>query len=136
MFHREIRDLILAFFLLSLGGLLLHVRIHPPSESLFNWIPLVFTLVNILAIPILFNRKGTVAYAYLFAWATCITGTVGMTYFSITTWHVPYTVTDFVMKSTFPDIVILWTKIFLAHRILRFHWPDGVSVGWKGGCSE
>jgi hypothetical protein len=136
MFRREIRELILAFLFLSLGGLLLHVRIHPPSESLFNWIPLFFTIVNTLGIPFLFNRRDTVPYAYIFTWATVTAGTVGMAYFSITTWNIPVTVINVVLKSTLPDIIILWAKILLAHKILRFHWPGGVAMRREGGCAE
>ena len=128
MFRREVRELILAYFLLSLGGLLLHLRIHPPSHSLFNWIPFLFTLMNTLVIPFLFNRRDTVIYAYLFAWATITVGTFGMAYFSLTNLKAPVTLFEVFWKSTLPDIIILWAKIFLAHKILRFHWPEGVDV--------
>ena len=136
MFLKEIRGLIWALILLSLGGLLLHIRIHPPSKDLFYWIPFLFALVNTLIIPFLFNRRETVAYAYLFTWATVIAGTVGMAYFSITTWKLPITAINVVLKSMLPDIIMLWSKIFLAHKILRFYWPDGVTAKWEGGCTE
>jgi hypothetical protein len=136
VFRKEIRELIWALILLSFGGLLLHLRIHPPSESLFYWIPFLFALMNTLVIPFLFNRRETVAYAYLFTWATVIAGTVGMAYFSITTWNLPVTAISVILKSMLPDIIMLWSKIFLAHKILRFHWPDGVTTKWEGGCTE
>jgi hypothetical protein len=136
MFLKEIRGLIWALILLSLGGLLLHIRIHPPSKDLFYWIPFLFALVNTLIIPFLFNRRETVAYAYLFTWATVIAGTVGMAYFSITTWKLPVTMINVMLKSMLPDIIMLWSKIFLAHKILRFHWPEGVTTKWEGGCTE
>lgn len=136
MFRREIRDLILAFFLLSLGGLILHARVHPPSQSLLNWIPLFFTVVNTLGLPFLFNRRDTVTYAYLFTWATVAAGTVGMAYFAIDNWDMPVTLANIVTKSTFPDILILWSKIFLAHKILSFHWPKGMILKWEGGCKK
>ena len=69
MFRKEIRELIWAFFLVSLGGLLLHLRIHPPAQSLFNWIPCAFGLMGTFVLPVLFNRRETVAYAYLLTWA-------------------------------------------------------------------
>ena len=123
MFRRELRELILAFFFMSLGGLLLHLRIHPPSKSLLNWIPFYFALMNTLVIPFLFNRRDTVVYAYLFAWATVAVGTVGMAYISITTWKMPVTPITIILKSTFPDILILWAKILIAHKILRHYRP-------------
>ena len=126
MFKREIRELILAFCFLSFGGLILHLRIHPPSESLFFWIPVFFAAVNTFILPFLFNWRKTVASAYLFTWATMIAGTVGMALMSIITWNNPVTVFNIIFKSTFPDIIIMWSKIFIAYRMLRFHWPDGV----------
>ena len=136
MFRREIRELIWAFVLLSLGGFLLHLRIHPPSKSLFYWIPFLFALLNTLVIPFLFNRRETVAYAYLFTWATVIVGTVGMAYFSITTWKLPVTAINVILKSMLPDIIMLWSKIFLAHKILSFYRPHGFAAKWERGCVE
>ncbi len=129
MFKKEIRDLILAFCFLSFGGLILHLRIHPPSESLFFWIPVLLAAVNAFILPFLFNWRKTVASAYLFTWVTMIAGTVGMAVMSIITWNNPVTVFNIFFKSTFPDIIIMWAKIFIAHRMLRFHWPDGVVTG-------
>jgi hypothetical protein len=89
-----------------------------------------------VALPFFFNRRQTVAYAYLLTWAAVCAGTVGMGYFSITTWKGPITLTTVIMTSTFPDIAILWSKVFLAHKILRFHWPAGVAARWERGCIE
>jgi hypothetical protein len=136
MFQKEIREPIWAFFLISLGGLLLHLHLHPPALSLFNWLPCAFGVVSTLALPFLLNRRDTVAYAYLFTWASVCAGTVGMSYFSITTWKGPVTVTAVIIKSMLPDIIVLWSKVFLAHKILRFHWPEGMAAGWKRGCIE
>ena len=136
MFCREIREVIWAFFFLSLGGLLLHLRIHPPSENLFNWIPFGFGVLSTLVLPFLFNSRKTVAYAYLFTWASIVAGTVGMIYFSITTWNLAVTVQTLILKSTLADVIILWTKAFLAQKALRFHWPMGVVRRWEGGCAQ
>ncbi len=57
--QKDIRMLIQAFVLLSVGGLMLHIRIHPPAASLFNWIPVAFGAVNILLLPLLFRRADT-----------------------------------------------------------------------------
>jgi hypothetical protein len=44
MFRKEVRELIWVYFFVSLGSLLLHLRIHPPKDSVFNWIPAAFDL--------------------------------------------------------------------------------------------
>lgn len=136
MFQKEVRDLIWAFFLLSLGGLLLHLRIHPPANSLFNWIPAVFGAVNAFLLPFLFNNRTTVPWAYLITWGTVAIGTVGMSYYSIVNWSFPITVKTVLMYSTLADILILFAKVFLAHKILRFYWPDGVNMERGRGCLE
>ena len=136
LFPKEIRELILAFFFISLGGLCLHFRLHPPSESMFFWIPAAFGLTSTIIVPMLFSRHNTAVYAYLFTWAAVIAGTVTMTYFSITTWSMAITVETVVLKSTLADIIILWAKIFVAHRMLRIHWPNGVNRKLERGCLE
>jgi hypothetical protein len=135
MFRREVRGLIWVFFFVSLGGLLLHLRIHPPKENVFNWIPAAFAAANAFVLPFLFSSPATVAWAYLLTWTTVVTGTVAMAYFSIITWGMPVTPKTIVMYSTLPDILILLAKLPLAHRILRAYWPKGVASERKG-CAE
>jgi hypothetical protein len=45
------------------------------------------------------------------------------------------TVQTVVMNSTLPDIIILLAKVPLAHKILRFYFPEGVSKE-RGGCAK
>lgn len=135
MFRKEVRELIWVYFFVSLGSLLLHLRIHPPKDSMFNWTPAVFAAVNTFLMPFLFNSPVTVTWAYLFAWATVVTGTVAMTYFSIVTWKLPVTAQTVIMNSTLPDIIILFAKLPLAHKILRFYFPEGMSKE-RGGCAK
>ncbi len=135
MFRREVRDLIWVYFFVSFGGLLLHVRIHPPGNSMFNWIATGFAALNTFLLPFLFNSAKTVAWAYLFTWATVATGTVLMAYFSIVTWDpskLPITVKTLILNSTLPDIIILMAKLPLAHRILRFYRPIEVTDSPRG----
>ena len=134
MFRKEVRNLIWAYFFVSLGGLLLHLRIHPPKESMFNWVPAAFGAVNAFVLPFLFNTPVTAAWAYLLTWTTVVTGTVTMAYFSIITWGLPVTVKTVMMYSTLPDILILLAKLPLAHRILRVYWPDGVATEQRGSA--
>lgn len=107
-----------AHFCLSLGGLLLHLRIHPLSNGLFNYWPLFFGLMNCLALPPLFLMRATVGVAYIMNALTVAAGTVGMAWFSFMTLMPPLDLYAVVLASTFPDIVILAAKLFLAHAIL------------------
>jgi hypothetical protein len=132
-FDPSVSGLILAFALISFGGLLLHVRIHPPAKSAFNWIGTLVPLANLTVLPFLFNRPTTAAWAVLFTWATALTGTATMAYHSITTWEEPLTVANVILKSTFPDILILWTKVPLALAIL-VRWREREEVAPRSGC--
>lgn len=135
MFRKEVRELIWVFSLISLGGLLLHLRIHPPQDNVFNWVPAAFGAANAFVLPFLFNNPTTVVWAYLFTWATVVTGTVGMAYFSIITWAMPVTIKNVIMFSTLADILILLAKVPLAHKILRAYRPVGNSTE-RRGCAQ
>lgn len=116
---KDIRMLILAFVLLSVGGLMLHIRIHPPAASLFNWIPVAFGAINILLLPLLFRRAGTAPLAFMLCCITVIAGTIGMAYYSIVEWKEPVTLYTVLFKSTLADIVILMMKVPLGYELLR-----------------
>ena len=122
MIKKQIYLPILAFFLVSLGGLILHLRIHPPvlegKLRVFFLIPAVFAGAATFVLPFMFNSKRLYAYAYLINLAAVITGTITMAYFSFTHWEGPVTVRTVLFNSTFPDIVILLAKLPLAHSIL------------------
>jgi hypothetical protein len=128
-YRRDVFPLILALFFMSLGGWLLHLRIHPPGERLFFVVPFGFGLVTTFVLPLLFNHPRTVAWAYLVTMASVAVGTVTMAYFSWEQWGakgpMPVTFGNLVLRTTFPDIVILATKAPLAHAILRKFRPAG-----------
>ncbi|MFO7739692.1 MAG: hypothetical protein R6V46_14525 [Desulfatiglandaceae bacterium] len=132
MIPKSVKFLILTHILLSLGGLLLHVRIHPPLQTLLNWWAPAFGIVNLCVLPFLFSRSSTVNWAYLINFATVIAGTVGMAYFSIITWKDPLTLYAIFLNSTFPDIVILSAKLPVAHLIWVTLRPTTTSVAREG----
>ncbi len=119
MFKKEIRASILALFLLSAGGLLLHTNIHRPTIDLFYWIPIAFGTVSTFAVPILFNYRRTMPWAYVLNLAAVIVGAAMMAYFSARTWQGPVTFGTLLLGSTFPDILVLLAKVPLGEQILR-----------------
>ena len=116
---KDIRMLILAFVLLSVGGLMLHIRIHPPVASLFNWIPVAFGAINIVLLPFLFRRAGAAPLAFMLCCITVIAGTIGMAYYSIVEWKEPVTLYTVLFKSTLADILILAVKVPLGYELLN-----------------
>ena len=117
---------ILAFVLISVGGLMLHIRTHLPAKSAFYWIPIVFGVANVFVLPFLFNSPRTVALAFLLAVLTVIVGAVGMGYFSFKEFQKPeavLTVKSVLLNSTLSDIIVLSAKIPIALAILRHFRP-------------
>jgi hypothetical protein len=121
MFNNKICLPVTSFFLIALGGLLLHLRIHSPSKDPVNWVPIVFGIVSVFVLPVLFNRADTFLWAYWFNVIAVTAGTLAMLRYSIHTWQGPVTLQTVVLQSTLADILILWARLPLAHIIWR-HW--------------
>ncbi|EPR43111.1 hypothetical protein dsx2_2471 [Desulfovibrio sp. X2] len=122
----------LAWFFLSLGGLLLHLRLHPPSEALAHWVPFITALINTLVLPWLFLRRETAPWGCLAAWFTVILGSTAMAWTAAVSWQGPVTAQTVILKSTLPDILILWTKLPLAHVAVIAQRPEGPPKSQRG----
>ncbi len=120
MFRKEICPQILAIFLIALGGLLLHIRIHTLEASAFNIAPRIVGIISIVVLPFLFNSKKTAPLGYVLNLIAIIVGTIAMAYFSISTWNEPVTVSNVILHSTLADILILAARWPIAHSILRY----------------
>ncbi|MHC4983240.1 MAG: hypothetical protein ACYTF6_08755 [Planctomycetota bacterium] len=127
MFKKQLRGPIWALIGLSAGGLLLHIRIHPPTESLFNWLPAISGAVTLLVLPVMFNYRRTVAWAYMLNVAAVVVGAAIMAWYSATHWQGPVTWDAVLLKSTLADILILAAKLPLGHHILR-HFRGGAAA--------
>ena len=134
MFKKEIRGPIGVLFCISLGGLMLHVKIHPVGATPFNWIPLGAGLVTTFGLPFLFNYRRTMPWAYMLNLAAVILGTVTMAYFTVTNWQGSVTAWTVIMgpRSTAPDIIILLAKIPLGQMILRHFYPRKAALKAQG----
>jgi len=118
--------LLAALVTLSLGGFLLHGRIHPVSEDPVHFIPLISGLLSILVIPLLFSFRKTIEYGYVLNGMVVIIGTIAMAHLSIVYWPAPATVGSIILKTTLADIVILWGKFFIGKALfdLEFYGYD------------
>jgi len=126
LFKKEIRKPILTLILLSAGGLLLHLRIHPFWQSPSYYLPFVSGLLSILIIPILFNSKKTVIIAYLLNGIGVLVGIIAMTYFSLSGLPSPLTPANILLGTTLANSVILFSKFFLGKTILLYFYPTGL----------
>ena len=109
--------LLIALVTLSLGGFLLHVRIHPFSQNASNVIPVISGVLSILVIPVLFSFKNTIAYGYVLNGFLAIVGTIVMAHFSIAHWPTPTTLESIILQTTLADILIVWSKFFIGKSL-------------------
>jgi len=118
MTRKPLHMLVFSHMLLSLGGLCLHVGLHPPAKSLYFWWAAPMSGVSLVLMPILFLRASTVGVAVLMNAFAVTAGVVGMAYFSLLTPPVPLTVWTLLGRSTLAPAFILLAKLPLAHAIL------------------
>jgi hypothetical protein len=111
--------LVFSLFCLSLGGLMLHYRIHPPGDLPGNIIPTVAGIFSILIILPLFCFRRTIAYGYVLNGMIVIIGTIGMLHFSLK--HLPpvLTLQAVIFKSLLADIIVLWGKFAVAKALFE-----------------
>ena len=123
MFKKEIRSAIWALIFISLGGLLLHLRIHSPKGEISNWIPALFGIFSVCILPFMFNSAKMVKWAYVLNLLTVVLGIIAMTYYSFE--HPPQqiTLTTIILQTTLADNLILLAKVPLGYIILKYYRP-------------
>ncbi|MEK6715014.1 MAG: hypothetical protein AABY43_03085 [Candidatus Omnitrophota bacterium] len=121
-------NLIFALVFMSLGGMLLHLRIHPIFfNGQFEWerlIPLIFDTLSILIIPLLFLNQNTSDLAYLLTGLGVILGIITMSHLSIATWQGPVSLVNIILKTTIADSLVLSAKILVAKTIFESYYPE------------
>ena len=100
-------------FFISLGGWILHVRIHPPADFAPNYVPFIAGLISFTAVPAMFLFRKTVAYAYVINGMLVIIGTITMTHYSLANPPEAITFGALIFGTLFPDVVILFTNFML-----------------------
>jgi hypothetical protein len=113
-----VRSLVTAHVCLSLGGLLTHLRWHPPADSLYYWWAAPMAGVSAVVLPFLFLRASLVGWGCLLNAAAVTVGVVGMLYYSLLTHDGPLTWSALLLTSQVASVVILLAKLPLAHAIL------------------
>lgn len=104
------KTLVAGLFFMSLGGWLLHLRIHPPVKDADFLIPAISGTVSVFCLPLLFWFRRTAALAYTINGFLVIIGTITMAHFSIARFQGPVSAVNILMNTTLADIAILWGK--------------------------
>ncbi len=118
MWPEKIKFPVFGLFCMTLGGFLLHYRVHPPSKDAFNLIGVLFPLFNTLILPFMFLNRRTMTWAYLINATSVVVGVSVMTWFSVANWNEPISFYTILFHSTLADSLILMGKLPLAHAIL------------------
>lgn len=135
MVTRSVKFLILLHMCISLGGMLIHLKLHPVGKSLyFLWASPV-SAFSLLVIPFLYLRSSTVSWGFMLNAATVLMGTIGMSYYFLLNFEGPLTLSRIIMESTLPGILILWSKVPIAYFILLKMKPE-TSSRLERGCVE
>jgi len=104
---------------ISLGGWLLHLRIHPPAKFAAGYVPFVAGLLSITCVCTLFLFRRTRAYAYVINGMLVIVGIITMAHFS---WaHPPERVTfvTIFFNTLFPDVLVLLANFMLGKALFE-----------------
>jgi hypothetical protein len=103
----------------SFGGWLLHVRIHPVSEDLTNWIPFISGLISIIVLPAMFLSKKTLPYAYVLNGMLVIIGSITMAHVSIPRLQGNVSLETIFVGTLLADIAILWVNFFIGKSLFE-----------------
>jgi hypothetical protein len=125
--------LILGLVFVSLGGWVLHGRIHPPSELPLNYIPFIAGLIGMILVPILFLFRKTVAYAYAINGMLVIIGTITMAHFSLAHRPESFTLVTVAQRTLLPDIAILFVNFMLGKVIFELELLRGEDTPARHG---
>ncbi len=109
--------LLSALIVLGLGGLLLHLRIHPVAQNPSNLVTVVSGLLGVLLVPALFCFKKTIHHGYVLNGFIVIVGTIVMAHFSLVRRPTPVTAQTILLNTTLGDILILWGKFFVGKAL-------------------
>jgi len=127
------RTLLFALFLLALGGLMLHYRIHPfmvadklhPGMVHFSgtsFLASIFPFVDAVLVTILFLSRKTAMYGYLLNGLIVIFGTIFMIHFNVAGFMAkPIPPSQWIMNSMLPDIAIAWADFFVGKALYDFY---------------
>ena len=106
-------------WLIAMGGLLLHTRVHPLSKDAFNVFAIGFGVFNSFILPGMFFFRRLMPWAYVINATSVVVGVTTMTWYSVVNWTVPLTIWNILLYSTLADSLILMAKLPLAHVILH-----------------
>ena len=123
---------IAAIALLSLGGLMLHLRVHPvsldptdPSNPALL-VPLAAGILSAVVSPVLLAFPRTFLVGYLWNGMSAVVGSITMAAAGFSPLPSPLSAESILLGSTLSSILLLLPKLFLGQIALRHYHPGGM----------
>ena len=113
--------LIISLVCVSLGGFLLHIRIHTLDSDPSNFVPFIAGIISILAVSSMFMVKNLIPYAYLTNGMLAIIGTITMAHFSVEHWPPQATFSTLFLETLLADIFIVWCAFFIGKALFELN---------------
>jgi len=133
------KTLILALILISLGGLLLHLRVHPPfggdEFQGSDLIPPIFNLLSLILVSWLFLKKETADLAYLLNGLAVIFGVLLMSHLSLIMLKADFSLKHLILGTTLADSLILLGKFMVGKALFESYYPERVKRNWAWSVS-
>ncbi len=115
---RSVKLLLAIHIGISIGGMIIHMNLHPATESLYFFWASPVNVFSVIVIPVLLARPSTVGWGFMLNAGTILIGTVGMSYFTLLTLESPVTAQWLFTESPLKGIVVLWAKLPIAWMVL------------------
>ncbi len=125
--------LVTGLAVVSFGGWLLHLRIHPVGDDPTHWIPFITGLISIIVIPAMFLSKKTLPYAYILNGMFVIIGTITMAHVSVPKLAENLSFATVFVGTLLADIAILWVNFFLGKSIFELNMFTAMDAAVRKG---
>ncbi len=106
-------------FIVSLGGLLIHLKLHPPPGPSWHYLPYSAGAISVLVVTVLFFFRRGYQFAYVINGMLVIIGTIAMTHFSLAFPPKVISISGIVTGSMLPFILVLWTNFVLGKALFE-----------------
>jgi len=115
--------MLIDLFVVSVGGLLLHLHFHPLGTD-YAWVPFAAGLLTASLILVLFAFDRTIEYAYVLNGMFVVIGTITMIHYSIVHFPGDHRLISVLTNTLLPEILVMWTNFGIGKVLLEMKERD------------